>query len=165
MKNILLAPLAVALLVLAAPGAAQKPPPSGDVLEIHPEAKAAIDRIKSPYCPGMMLEVCTSAGGAMLRDSIQRLAEGGLSHDSIVNIIIADYGEEWRAEPLRSGTGLWAWLIPPGMIVAGLSLVGVVLARRRSSTPAFEGPEPDAEAEARIRAALKVLDEEEEPVF
>ena len=165
MKDRLFAPLLLALVLAAIPAQAQKPPASGETMEIHPEAKAAIDRIKSPYCPGMMLEVCTSSGGAMLRDSIQRMAERGLASDSIVEVIIGEYGEEWRAEPLRSGTGLYAWLFPPVILVGGLTVVALVLARRRQVERAVPESEPDPEAEARIKAALKVLDEEEEPVF
>jgi len=161
-----LLPSFLLLFLAVTPVSGQKPPSTGETLEIHPEAKAAIDRIKSPYCPGMMLEVCTSSGGAMLRDSIQSLAEAGLSADSIVELVIAEYGEEWRAEPLRSGAGLWAWLIPPGILVVGLTLVGIVLARRQRE-PLVRGPvrEVAPEEDARIREALKELDAEEEPVF
>jgi len=169
----LLPSLAVALVALtlaAAPASAQKPPATGEAMSVHPEAKAAIDRIKSPYCPGMMLEVCSSSGGAMLRDSIQRMAEAGLSADSIVELVVAEYGEEWRALPKRAGLGLWAWAIPPVVLAGGLLAVAVVLARRRRM--AREAPQPAQEAapvdpadEARLKAALKQLDEEEEPVF
>lgn len=167
MKVSLLAPwVLVTLGFAAAPTAAQTPLPTGETLVIHPEAKTAIDRIKSPYCPGMMLEVCTSSGGAMLRDSIQRMAERGLSADSMVEVIIADYGEEWRALPKRSGAGLLAWIIPPGILAAGFGLVGIVLAsRRREKVVAGDFPEPTAEDDDRIRAALRQMDEEEEPVF
>jgi cytochrome c-type biogenesis protein CcmH/NrfF len=156
----------LALVLAATPVAAQKPPSTGEPLQIDPEAKAAIDRIRSPYCPGMMLEVCTSAGGAMLRDSIQRMAEAGLKADSIVELIVAEYGEEWRAEPLRSGTGLWAWVLPPAVLVLGLGAVGIVLARRKARIA--EGPLPADVSSAdqeRLKDALRELDEEEEPVF
>jgi cytochrome c-type biogenesis protein CcmH/NrfF len=158
---------AAALLVAAAPSAAQKPPASGETMAVHPEAKAAIDRIKSPYCPGMMLEVCTSSGGAMLRDSAQSWAEQGLPADSIVERIISAYGEEYRAEPLHSGTGLWAWILPPGALLLGLGGVGVVLARRRRMQPSSgaEAVPVDPEDEARLKAAIREMEEEEEPVF
>lgn len=149
----------------AAPVAAQRPPSTGEALQVHPEAKSAIDRLRSPYCPGMMLEVCTSSGGAMLRDSIQAMAEAGLPADSIVEHVIAEYGEEWRAEPRRSGSGLMAWLLPPGILIAGLVVVGVVLAHRRRTEPVAVEVEVPPEDEARLRSALKELEEEEEPVF
>jgi len=158
--------LVVFCLALSTGASGQTPPASGEALTVHPEAKAAIDRLKSPYCPGMMLAVCTSQGGAMLRDSIQALAASGLPSDSIVERIVARYGEEWRAEPLRSGTGRWAWLLPPTILVLGLGLVAGVLSRRRRRAPAPEVAVPvSSEDEARLREALKELEEEEEPVF
>jgi cytochrome c-type biogenesis protein CcmH len=159
-------PVLLALLLVAAPALAQQPPRSGEALTVHPEAKPAIDGLKSQYCPGQMLEVCPSPGGAMLRDTIQDLAVAGISGDSIIELILAEYGEQWRAEPTSSGTGLWAWLLPPTGLVAGLAAVGLVLARRRRAEedPVLH-PEPTAEDEARIREALRVLDEEEEPAF
>ena len=161
-------PVLIAQLLMLTAGSAysQTPPQSGETLSVHPEAQAAIDGLKSPYCPGMMLAVCTSAGGAMLRDSIQSMAESGLSSDSIVELIIAEYGEQWRAEPSRSGAGLWAWLLPPVSIVVGLAGVAVILARRRG---AASGPDEHVVItpgdERRLREALKELEEEEEPVF
>jgi len=156
----------VAFLFVAAPAVAQQPPRSGEALTVHPEARAAIDGLKSPYCPGSMLEVCSSSGGAMLRDTIQRMAEGGLSGDSIIEVILAEYGEQWRAEPKSSGTGMWAWLLPPVGLAGGLMVVGIVLARRRREEEiVVRRSAPSVEDEARIRDALKVLDEEEEPAF
>lgn len=158
---------ALSLALVATPAAAQKPPASGETMQVNPEAKKAIDQIRSPYCPGMMLEVCTSAGGAMLRDSIQRMAQRGLSADSMVEIIIGEYGEEWRAEPKRSGAGLLAWILPPGALLLGLGAVGIVLARRRrtgSETPA-EDLEVRPEDEEKLRAAIREMEEEEEPAF
>jgi cytochrome c-type biogenesis protein CcmH/NrfF len=156
-----------ALALAHASVSAQRPPPTGEPLHVDPEAKAAIDRIRSPYCPGMMLEVCTSEGGAMLRDSIQRMAEAGLEADAIVELIIAEYGEEWRAEPLGSGAGLLAWLLPPAVLALGLGAVGVILARRRTESRRAAGPTAEVSAadQQRLRDALKVLDEEEEPIF
>ena len=160
------------LALSAVPAAAQTPPASGEAMSIHPEAKAAIDGLWSPYCPGMMLAVCTSPGGAMLRDSAQSWALQGFSHEAIIDRFVAEYGEEYRAEPLPSGTGLLAWLIPPVILLAGLGAVATVLARRRrtavatapAGTPSA-APVLPPEDEARLKAALKELDEAEEPVF
>ena len=144
----------------------QIPPETGEALSVHPEAKAAIDRLKSPYCPGLMLAVCTSSGGAMLRDSIQSMAEAGVSADSIVELILAEYGQQWRAEPLRSGAGLWAWLLPPVALITGLLAVALILARRRPvERSGWDGVVVTPGDEERLREALRELEEEEEPVF
>jgi len=133
---------------------------------IHPQARRAISEIRSPYCPGLMLEVCPSPPAAVLRDSIETLARAGLTADSIVEQVIASYGEEWRAVPRRQGWGWWAWLMPPVMIVSGLLVIGVVLRRRRAlhtPAPATSAREPDEREAERLREALHELDASESP--
>ena len=147
---------------------AQEPPRSGKTLRVAPAAQKAIDMLKSPFCPGEMLAVCPSEGGAMLRDSIQRMAEAGLSSDSIVSIVLARFGPQYRAEPLASGTGLWAWVLPPVALLLGFGVVGVVLANRRRTmqdVPVTAPEEVDPATEARLKAAMKEMDEAEEPDF
>ena len=135
--------------------------PSGSV---HPEARQAISELRSPYCPGLMLEVCPSPDAAVLRDSIDALARGGMEADSIVSRVIADYGEEWRAVPRREGWGWWAWLMPPGALLLGLAVIAVVLRRRRRAAPERPSPGPvGQEDEARIRRAMDDLDASEHP--
>lgn len=165
---ILAAVIIPAMSLAPAPAAAQTPPRSGATLRVNPEAKKAIDMLKSPFCPGEMLAVCPSEGGAMLRDSIQRMAERGLKADSIISIVLAEYGSGLRAQPLASGTGLWAWVLPPFALLVGFVVVGVVLANRRrraEEAPIAEPEEVDPATEARLRTALKELDEAEEPDF
>ena len=153
------------LLCLAQPAWAQRPPRSGETLEIHPEARAAIDGIKSPYCPGQMLETCPSPGAAQIRDSIQLMATEGYSSEEIIETVLASYGQQWRAEPPRAGTGLWAWILPPAALLGGLTMVGAVLARRGRTRPSGAVGDVDPGDEERLRAALKELEEEEEPAF
>jgi len=156
------------LAVLASPAAAQNPPRSGETFRVHPQAKAAIDQIRSPYCPGLMLEVCTSSGGAMLRDSIERMAERGMKADSIVDIIIGEYGEQWRAKPKRSGSGLLAWLIPPAALLVGGGVVAGVLGfrrNRRGDDEVISEPALGADDEERLRRAIHEEEEKDAPVF
>ena len=108
--------------------------PGEGAVSWHPAARAAIDQLKSPYCPGLMLEVCPSAGGAALRDSLQQLALEGRSTEQIVDWVLANHGEEWRALPERSGMSLvLAWLVPPFGVLVGLGLVIVALRRMRAA--------------------------------
>ena len=77
----------------------------------RPEAaQEAMDQLKSPYCPGLMLEVCPSPGGAALRDSLNMLAEDGWSSDQLVDWVLANHGNEWLALPRAEGR---SW--PPSM--------------------------------------------------
>jgi cytochrome c-type biogenesis protein CcmH/NrfF len=144
----------------------ERPPANKGPSVWHPEALEAIDRLKSPYCPGFMLEVCPSPQAAALRDTIEMLAEDGLKADSIVEWMLATHGEEWRALPPARGRSLIAWLVPPVAVVLGIGLVVIVL--RRVRRPRAEGPLPDevsAEENARLDAAIRELETEEEPLF
>jgi cytochrome c-type biogenesis protein CcmH/NrfF len=132
----------------------------------HPEAAKAIEQLKSPYCPGFMLNVCSSAQGAALRDSIEWMAEAGLPSDSIVAWVLANHGDTLLALPPTTGKGLLAWVVPPVAVLLGLVLVLVALKRLRGSQeprdlPAAVSPED----ERRLAEALRQLDEEEESPF
>jgi cytochrome c-type biogenesis protein CcmH/NrfF len=151
--------LAVALmLVVAAPLFAQV---SED--QARATADAAISRIRSPYCPGLMLEVCPSTQAEGLRDSIRVMAAQGQSAGAIVEDVLARHGEEWRAVPKRSGAGLLAWLIlPMALVVGGLVLWGRVKVMRTQgpARAAADGPMSDEER-ARLAAALREFEQAE----
>lgn len=141
-------------------GAVQDAPPE----TVHPEARRAISEIRSPYCPGLMLEVCPSPDAAVLRDSIDTLARSGLAADSIVELMLARYGEEWRAVPRREGAGWWAWLMPAGVLLLGSLTVAFVLSRRRRGVvPAGDSEPATPEDEERLRRAIRDLDDSEHP--
>ncbi|HEX9886514.1 MAG TPA: cytochrome c-type biogenesis protein CcmH, partial [Longimicrobiales bacterium] len=135
----------------------------------NPEAIEAIERLKSPYCPGLMLEVCPSSGGMALRDSLADLADAGLSSDELVEWVIANHGEEYRALPGKRGVALLAWIIPPLGAILGVGLAFVALGRMRKRRGLEDG-EPfgedlSDEQEERLREALRELEEEEEAPF
>lgn len=161
-------PLAAAF--LAGPGApAQVPGSGGEPFTPHREAQDAISRLRSPYCPGLMLEVCPSPQAAVLRDSIQMLAAEGWPADSLVEWMLANHGEEWRALPRREGAGLWAWIVPPAALLLGLAAVIVALRRLRrrrkegADEPRRAGISP-ADQE-RLQEALREMEESEEPLL
>jgi cytochrome c-type biogenesis protein CcmH/NrfF len=150
------------------PLAAQQPvPEERRPTTRHPQAVEAIERLKSPYCPGFMLEVCTSAGGAALRDTIDGLANDGWSADSIVSWVLANHGDTLLALPPAEGKGLVAWVVPPAAVALGLTLVIVALRRMRRELPKAEvGDQLTPAQERELDEALKELDAEEEaPLF
>ena len=159
---------ALVLAVQAQPLVAQaaEDPLQGPI-EPHPAADEAIARLKSPYCPGLMLEVCTSYTGALLRDSIQAMAREGWTTDELVDWVLDRHGEEYLAYPRASGTGLVAWLVPPSLILLGLLAVVGSLRYMRKNAPPEERTAPplSSEEEDRLREALKDMDSAEEPVF
>ncbi|HEX6041299.1 cytochrome c-type biogenesis protein CcmH, partial [Longimicrobium sp.] len=107
----LVAVLLLALAAMAMPVAAQVTPE-----QAQKTADEAIGRLRSPFCPGLMLEVCPSPNAEALRDSIRGMAAEGLGVEQIVEGVLARHGEEWRAVPKRSGVGLLAWLVLPAAL-------------------------------------------------
>jgi cytochrome c-type biogenesis protein CcmH len=161
--------LAAVWAACASPALAQsqneRPPANKGPSAWHPEALEAIDRLKSPYCPGFMLEVCPSPQAAALRDTIAMLAEGGMKADSIVEWMLAGHGEEWLALPPARGRSLIAWIVPPAAVLLGIGAVVVVLRRLRRPG---QDPLPDdvsPEESARLEAAIRELETEEEPLI
>ncbi|MCY4400247.1 MAG: cytochrome c-type biogenesis protein CcmH [Gemmatimonadetes bacterium] len=131
--------------------------------EIHPAAREAISKIRSPYCPGLMLEVCPSLEAQWLRDSIQAGALEGLSADSLLEMVILAHGEEYRAFPKNSGAGLLAWVIPPLALLLGLGLVLVALRKLRGPVGEdVEAGEMTERERGLLDAALAELEEMED---
>ncbi len=114
-----------------------------------------------------MLQVCSSASGASLRDRIQAMAREGWTTDELVDWVLANHGEEYLAYPEASGTGLLAWLVPPAAILLGMLVVVAALRYMRRAAPPEEtaNTELSEEEEDRLRDALKEMDSAEEPVF
>lgn len=159
-------------LVLVAPSAGlaaqaqhERPPEGDGPHSPHPEALEAIDQLKSPYCPGFMLEVCPSPNAAALRDSLDLLARQGWSADSLVEWMLANHGDTLRALPPTEGRSLIAWLVPPLVGAAGVAVVVLVLRRLRRPRPETPPEEVSDEERARLDEALRELDTEEEPLF
>ncbi len=169
----------IALLgALAAAGAispaleAQIPEGVEGTYEPHPEATKAISQLLSPFCPGLMLEVCPAQESLALRDSIHALAAEGWNSGELVGWMLSRHGEEYRAVPQRSGWGAWAWIIPPAALLMGFG--GVLLVLRALRGPEEESEEttadpmaglPSPEEEERLREAIRELELAEDPSF
>ena len=153
---------AVALMLVMAAVAPSTAQVSED--EARRNADAAIARIRSPYCPGLMLEVCPSSPAEALRDSIRMAAAQGQSAERIVEDVLARHGEEWRAVPRRTGAGLLAWLILPlALVVGALVLWGRIKVMRTQgpARAAAAGP-MTVEERARLDAALREFEHAED---
>lgn len=131
-------------------------------------ARRAIGELRSPYCPGLMLEVCPSTQAEMLRDSIRMLAAQGMSSEALVEWMIANHGEEWRAVPKRRGLGFWAWALPPAALLLGAGVLTLRLRALRAARaePAAAAAELSDSERAELAAALaawEAAETEEEP--
>lgn len=114
-------------------------------------AEAAMSQLRSPYTAYHTVDMCPSADA--LRDSIRVAAVGGMSTNEIVEDVIARHGEELRILPKRSGPGLWAWLLPPLVIVAGAA--GIANRLRKSKPVAPLSGHISEEERGELAAALR----------
>ncbi len=131
----------------------------------NPEAEKAISELRSPYCPELMLSVCSSTGGAALRDSIEQMAEAGVRSDSLVHWVLNRYGPQWLVIPPADARGVVIWVMPFLAVAAGVGVTVFALRRFRRPTPLAVGHEVSAEEDARLAAALREIESEEEPLF
>jgi len=129
------------------------------------EARRAIGQLRSPYCPGLMLEVCPSEPAVLLRDSIRQMALDGHDSDEIVEWMLTNHGEQWRAVPRWAGWGMWAWILPPAVLIIGAGvLIGVLRslrARRDPEEADDDGADVSDDDNDRLAAALAAWDAEE----
>ncbi len=159
--------VAIGVVVGIAPAASQELPRQLPA-DVQREVSRAFDQIWSPYCQAQMLEICTSSQGAALRDSIRVLALAGSDSDELVEWVIGNHGEEYRAVPSSDLQGLVLWLVPPLALLFGFGVVLIVIRRLRASAPApvvVGHPEISADDEAKLRNALLEMEESEDPAF
>lgn len=151
--------LALALALLAGRADAQHPP---DVAARN--AAEAISKLKSPFGPHM-LDICPNEQAEVLRNQIRASAAGGATPDELVDGVLAKYGEEYLVVPRARGIGLWAWLLPPLMLLAGAVFLNGRVRRMRGQggAPAVAGAPPMTETErAELSAALRAFDREDD---
>lgn len=93
------------------------------------------NEIFSPFCPGKTLAMCPSPDAAKVRRQIQQLAHDGRTKDDIKNVIIDEYGEEFRLVEPPSGDnfGLAAGL--GGGLILAIVAVLFLSRRREGGTP------------------------------
>jgi len=156
--GILLVVLA-AIVTASASAAAQVSP-----AQAQETADEAIGRLRSPFCPGLMLEVCPTTTAEALRDSVRGMAAQGQGVKQIVEGVLARHGEEWRAVPKRSGAGLLAWLVLPFVLLGGSVVVWtrVRAMRGQGQVYAVGGAGVTDEERARLDAALREFDRVED---
>ncbi len=115
--------LASAPVSAQAPGAAptdstlRAAPPSSDVTQ----ANKLLGTLMSPFCPGLTLANCPSVYAETLRVSVRERLDAGQAPDSIVESLVAAFGEGIRGAPRPQGWGSSCGRSPPSWWVSAES--------------------------------------------
>jgi cytochrome c-type biogenesis protein CcmH/NrfF len=156
MRGISLLIAAGALALATAPAArGQQTVPPAEAAAVAREAEA---QLRSPVTPFHTLDMCPDAAAAALRDTVLMAAQRGVPADRIVEDVIARRGEALRIVPRKSGTGLWAWLATPAVLLAGVAVVWTKLRRLRREEGPYTAPAAaplSADEAAVLEAALR----------
>jgi cytochrome c-type biogenesis protein CcmH len=110
------------------------------------------ERVMSPFCPGLLLEMCPSTQAVELRGRIQKKIDAGWNNRQIDRWLAGSYGEAVLAKPKSASS----WLPPALAIVAGGLVVAATLRRRKpgASPPAPEVAPLTGDDKARLQSDL-----------
>jgi cytochrome c-type biogenesis protein CcmH len=99
---------------------------------VGPQAKEIEQLLICPACTdtGMTVDYCPDGVAAGIRNQVEQKLATGQSKEQIVKDYVAEYGSALLAEPLKSGSGLLAWVMPAVGITVGVGLVLFLLKRR-----------------------------------
>lgn len=114
---------ALVALVVIRPGAPQT--------DAH-RAEALAATLRCPDCQGLSVADSHTAAAREIRRQVDELVAGGATDDEVRAHFVARYGEWIRLEPSSPLT----WIVPIGVVLAGIGLLSGWLARR--------GPPPTA---------------------
>lgn len=120
---------------------------------VHPGPPTASQRIgylegiiKCPVCEDVSIAQSDARSAATLRTKVAELVHAGASNDAIEQYVVAAYGP---TELLRPSDPV-IWILPLGVVIAGVLGLVVVLVRRRRGALA-----PDRAASAEDEAIVE----------
>jgi len=144
--------LVLALLLAATPAVAAPARFSMDAIETE---------LMCPIC-GTRLDLSHSPAAERIRAFVSAKRDAGWTKAQVKSALVDQFGRSILADTPRSGAGLWAWLVPVLVALAGVlaAVLAIVRFRRRDVEAAEEkvdGP-LDPQLERRVEEALARLD-------
>jgi cytochrome c-type biogenesis protein CcmH/NrfF len=124
-------------------------------------AREAESQLRSPVTPSHTLDMCPSAEATALRDTVLVEAQAGWTVQRIVEDVIARRGEQMRILPKESGVGLWAWVLPPMVLVLGIGVVALRLTQLKRGRAGIDPDESAALSDtdrSEVEAALRAFE-------
>lgn len=145
--------VALAVLLLAAPVAAQQP--ATPISET--EAYEIASELRCVVCQNLSVADSPSEMASQMRELVRERLRAGENREQVLQYFVDRYGEWILLAPRRSGFNLLVWVLPFVAVVVGLGIVAVLLRRwtRRAPSPAAAGPALDPAMRERIRREIE----------
>ena len=138
MKQMQRRPLFIALAVIAILGAVwsfvflQNPPQPSLDQRVHDVAS----QLRCPVCQGESVADSPSQLSQQMRGVIRQQLQSGKSEQEVIQYFRTSYGDQIVWSPPWQGFTLLAWLVPIGLLLAGIILLFFVLRDWRALAPA-----------------------------
>ena len=173
MKQVQRRPLFIALAVLAIVGAVwsfvflQNPPQPSLDQRVHDVAS----QLRCPVCQGESVADSPSQLAQQMRGVIRQQLQSGRSEQEVIQYFRTSYGDQIVWSPPWQGFTLLAWLVPIGLLLAGIILLFFVLRDWRALAPASStagDPEPSSVDEVDLAFYRAQLEQElaaDDPIF
>lgn len=123
---------------------------------IDKAANEIFSSVMSPFCPGMTIATCPSSQAADLRVEIRARLAAGATKQDVLDELYAVWGEDVLGPAPTGGLGVFAWLVPGGVMVLAAAALTVWLrsSSRRYGTEAAAAGTLDPEAQRRLEQEL-----------
>ena len=173
MKQVQRSPLFIALAALAIVGAVwsfvflQNPPQPSLDQRVHDVAS----QLRCPVCQGESVADSPSQLSQQMRGVIRQQLQSGKSEQEVIQYFRTSYGDQILWSPPWQGFTLLAWLVPVGLLLAGIILLFFVLRDWRALAPASStagDPEPASVDEVDLAFYRAQLEQElaaDDPIF
>src|SRR6266851_4536253 len=97
-------------------------------------------QLKCPICQGESVADSQSQLAQQMRGVIRQQLQAGKSEQEVIQYFRASYGDQIVWSPPWQGFTLLAWLVPIGLLLAGIILLFFVLRDWRALAPASSTP-------------------------
>lgn len=142
--------------------------PSSASQTLDQRTRAVASQLKCPICQGESVADSPSFLAQEMRRSIHDQLQAGRSEQQVIQYFEDRYGSQIVWSPPKQGFDLLAWVVPIGLLLAGLLLIALVMRDWRSGGSIVEAgdEEPphtlveDAETGSELASYRKQLEDE-----
>ena len=130
-----------------------------ETLTLEERAQSIDQRLMCPVCPAETIDQSQADVAIQMRELVREKLQAGETEDQIFNFFVERYDKGVLAEPPAEGFNILVWVIPPVVLLLGLTLLWLGIRQLgRSPRQYFLTPEESWTADS--ERYLREVDEE-----